>query len=200
RRLRQGVRLVPEHTLAGDHSGSRELARFFASSASFTGRLPSRRGGRCRIASALLGAAVLIAGCSSVATPSPQTASALRPIDQAALQALVDTTLEELLVPGAVILLRTPRGDFIAAGGTTQLGTSNRPGADTHFRIASNTKTMTAAVVLQLAQEGKLRLSDPVSKYVPGVPNDDNITTAHLPEMRSGLYNSTNGPELLPCI
>jgi D-alanyl-D-alanine carboxypeptidase len=55
---------------------------------------------------------------------------------------------------------------------------------------------MTAAVILQLAQEGKLRLSDPVSKYVPGVPNGDNITIAQLLEMRSGLYNYTNGPEL----
>jgi Beta-lactamase len=44
------------------------------------------------------------------------------------------------------------------------------------------------------AQEGKLRLSDPVSKYVPGVPNGNNITIAQLLEMRSGLYNYTNDP------
>ena len=37
---------------------------------------------------------------------------------------------------------------------------------------------MTAAVIMQLAQEGKLSLDDPVSKYVPGVPNGDNITIA----------------------
>src|SRR5262249_34110325 len=34
------------------------------------------------------------------------------------------------------------------------------------------------------------------SKYVPGVPNGDNITIAQLLEMRSGLYNYTNAPEL----
>jgi D-alanyl-D-alanine carboxypeptidase len=149
-----------------------------------------------QIGSLLVGAALLIAGCSIVATPSTQTASALKPIDQAALQALVDKTVQELLVPGAVVLLRTPQGDFTAASGTTELGTRNRPGADTHFRIASNTKTMTAAVILQLEQEDKLRLSDPVSKYVPGVPNGDNITIAQLLEMPSGLYNYTNDPEL----
>ena len=158
--------------------------------------LSRRRRGHRQIANFLLGAALLIAGCSIVATPSTQTASGLKPIDQAALQALVDKTVQELLVPGGVVLLRTPQGDFTAASGTTQLGTRNRPGSDTHFRIASNTKTMTAAVILQLAQEGKLRLSDPVSKYVPGVPNGDNITIAQLLEMRSGLYNYTNGPEL----
>ena len=159
--------------------------------------LSRRRCGHRQIGSFLLGAALLIAGCSIVRTPSTQTGSGLKPIDQAALQALVDTTIKELLIPGAVVLLRTPQGDFTAASGTTELVTRNRPGADTHFRIASNTKTMTAAVILQLAQEGKLRFSDSVSKYVPGVPNGDNITIAQLLEMRSGLYNYTNSPRAL---
>ena len=57
------------------------------------------------IANVVLGAALLIAGCSIVATPSTQTASALKPIDQAALQSLVDTTIKELLIPSAVVLL-----------------------------------------------------------------------------------------------
>ena len=108
----------------------------------------------------------------------------------------MDTTARELLVPGAVVLLRTPQGEFTVTYGTTQLGTTIPPRADTHFRIASNTKTMTAAVILQLAQEGKLSLGDPVSKYVPGVPNGDNITIAELLEMRSGLYNYTDAPEI----
>jgi hypothetical protein len=93
-----------------------------------------------------------------------------------------------------LVLLRTPQGDFTAASGTTQLNTKNPPRADTHFRIASNTKTMTAAVIMQLAQESKLGLNDPVSKYVPGVPNGDNVAIAQLLEMRSGLYNYTNDP------
>src|SRR5436189_1006282 len=100
-----------------------------------------------------------------------------------------------MLVPGAVVLLRTPQGEFTVTYGTTLLGATTPPRADTHFRIASNTKTMTAAVIMQLAQESKLSLEDPVSKYVPGVPNGDNITIAQLLEMRSGLYNYTNAPE-----
>jgi D-alanyl-D-alanine carboxypeptidase len=55
---------------------------------------------------------------------------------------------------------------------------------------------MTAAVTMQLAQESKLSLDDRVSKYLPGVPNGDNITIAELLEMRSGLYNYTNAPEV----
>src|SRR5437762_5922976 len=123
-----------------------------------------------------------------------QQVSALKPIDKAALQTLVDTTAKELLVPGAVVLLRTPQGEFMVTYGTTLLGANSLPSADTHFRIASNTKTMTAAVIVLLAQEGKLSFDDPVSKYVPGVPNGDKITIAQLLEMRSGLYSYDDDP------
>ena len=132
-------------------------------------------------------------------TPQPGSSagsSALKPIDRSALQAMVDTTTRELQVPGAMVLLRTPQGDFTVSSGTTQLGTTTPPRADTHFRIASNTKSMTAAVIVQLAQEGKLRLDDPISQYVPSVPNGDNITINELLTMRSGLYNYTDAPEL----
>lgn len=55
---------------------------------------------------------------------------------------------------------------------------------------------MTAALIALLAQDGKLRLDDPVSAWVDGVPNGDHITLAHLLTMRSGLYNYTAAPEL----
>jgi D-alanyl-D-alanine carboxypeptidase len=119
-------------------------------------------------------------------------------MDQHALQALVQKTAAELHVPGALVLLRTPRGDFTAAYGTTRLGSRIQPQPYTQFRIASITKTMTSAVILQLAQEGKLRLSDPVSKYVAGVPNGDRISVALLLKMRSGLFDYTSAPEIAP--
>jgi D-alanyl-D-alanine carboxypeptidase len=124
------------------------------------------------------------------------SASALKPIDAAALQTTLDATARELLVPGAVVILSTPQGRFTVTYGTTTLGATIPPRADTHFRIASNTKTMTAAVIVQLVQEGQLALDDPVSKYVAGVPDGDHITIAELLSMRSGLYNYTDAPEL----
>ena len=161
----------------------------------FIGQSRSRRQrGHLHIASFLVGVALLIAACSRPG--STAGSSALKPIDQAALQTMVDTTAQELLIPGAVVLLRTPQGEFTVTYGTTLLGATSPPRADTHFRIASNTKTMTAAVIMQLAQDSKLSLDDPVSKYVPGVPNGDNITIAELLEMRSGLYNYTGAPEV----
>ena len=134
--------------------------------------------------------------CTGRAEAPPPAASGLKPIDQAALQKLVDATVQQLHVPGAVAVLKTPEGAFTVVSGTTELGTQSPPSAHTHFRIASNTKTMTSAVALQLAQEGRLKLDDAVAKYVPDVPNGDHITIAELLEMRSGLYNYTNDPEV----
>jgi D-alanyl-D-alanine carboxypeptidase len=156
-------------------------------------------------------AAVVLAACSS--TPptttdagttdagttttagSPSASAALKPIDQAALQAVVEKATKEMLVPGAIVAIRTPQGSYIAAVGTTELGKQTPPDVNTHFRIASNSKTMTAALVVLLAQEGKVTFADPVSDYVPDVPNGANITVADLLTMRSGLYNYTNAPE-----
>jgi D-alanyl-D-alanine carboxypeptidase len=146
------------------------------------------------------------AGCAANSSPestgsaptatAPTGPSALKTIDPAALQATVDATVKELMIPGAIVVLRTPQGDFTTVSGTTLRGAESPPSADTYFRIASNTKTMTAAVIVLLAQEGKLQFTDPVSRYVPDVPNGENITIAELLMMRSGLYNYTSAPEL----
>ena len=73
----------------------------------------------------LVGVALMIAACSRPGTMAGS--SALKPIDQAALQAMVDTTARELLVPGAVVLLRTPQGEFTATYGTTRWAPRPRP-------------------------------------------------------------------------
>lgn len=133
---------------------------------------------------------------ASTGAPTASTSGALKSVDPAALQALVDQTIKDSLIPGAVVLVRTPQGDVTVGSGTAELGQQQTPDASTHFRIASNTKTMTSAVIMQLAQEGKLSLDDPVSTYVAGVPGGDAITVAQLMQMRTGLYNYTNSPIL----
>lgn len=137
---------------------------------------------------------VIAVVCSVSGTAA--SATNLKPFDPVALQATVEATGKELLLPGAMVLLRTPQGDFAFGYGATELGGTTPPRADTHFRAASNTKTMTAAVIVLLVQEGKLRFGDPVSKYVQGVPNGDNITISELLKMRSGLPSYTAAPEL----
>jgi len=68
--------------------------------------------------------------------------------------------------------------------------------ADQHIRVGSNTKTWVGTVILQQVQEGLLKLDDPVSKFRSDVPNGNNITITHLLNMRSGLFNYSETPEL----
>ena len=163
-----------------------------------------------RIAGITVCMAVSLSGCSSAGEPttalSPSattTASSLAPknsalktIDPQAFQTVVEAAAKQLKVPGAMVLLRTPQGNFNAGVGTTEVGVQLPPAANTHFRIASNTKTMTGALIVLLAQDGKLKLSDPVSTYIPDVPDGENITVAQLLKMRSGIYGYTADPAL----
>src|SRR5262249_24086109 len=139
-------------------------------------------------------APVVAVACSFGGTGA--SATNLKSFDPVALRNTMEATANELMLPGTMVLLRTPQGEFVFGYGATELGSTTPPRADTHFRITANTKTLTAAVIVLLAQEGKLRFGDPVSKYVSGVPNGDNITISELLKMRSGLFNYTSAPEL----
>jgi D-alanyl-D-alanine carboxypeptidase len=65
--------------------------------------------------------------------------------------------------------------------------------ADTRFRIASNSKIFAAIAILQLREQGKLRLDDPVSKHLPWFsmkpagPDDGLITIEQLLSHSSGV-------------
>jgi CubicO group peptidase (beta-lactamase class C family) len=65
----------------------------------------------------------------------------------------------------------------------------------TKFHIASVTKTFTAAAILKLEQEGKLKLSDPLSKYVPDFLNGERITIEQMLAHSSGLPDYYSLPE-----
>jgi Tol biopolymer transport system component len=87
-----------------------------------------------------------------------------------------------------VIVLASVRGkEFVATAGTRR----TRP--DQRFRIGSVTKTFTATLVLQLVDEGKLRLDDTLDDHVRGaVPRGDEITVRQLLLHRSGLVDYTD--------
>ena len=66
---------------------------------------------------------------------------------------------------------------------------------DTKFRIGSITKQFTAAAILQLAEQGKLSLDDPISKYYPAAPPSwAPITLKHLLTHTSGIPSYTAIP------
>ncbi|MDT7742038.1 MAG: D-alanyl-D-alanine carboxypeptidase [Actinomycetota bacterium] len=146
-----------------------------------------------RKAALIVAAALTVAACSSTASPGTSAAGngsgALVPLDHAAMDAVVKMVATELHVPGMVVMIKTPQGDYVNTYGVTERNGTTPVTLDTRVRIGSNTKTWTGTAVLQMVQEGKIALSDPVSKYIPNVPNGNNITIAQLGDMRSGLYN-----------
>lgn len=67
---------------------------------------------------------------------------------------------------------------------------------ETVFHIASISKNILAAVVLQLVDEGKLQLDDDVTKYVPEAPMlGHHVTVRQLLNHTSGIYNFTSLPD-----
>ena len=139
-------------------------------------------------------ALAVLAGCGSGSggdgTSSPSVAT---PAYAAALQTQIPEVMKQNAIPGAIVLIKSgDQGDWSAVYGTQEIGQEIPMSMDDHFRIGSNTKTMTVTVILQLVQEGKLSLDDPISKFRPDVPNGRKITIAQLAEMRSGLYSYTS--------
>ena len=62
-----------------------------------------------------------------------------------------------------------------------------KPSVATRFRVASLSKTFTAAVIEQLAAQGRLSLKDPLERYVPGIANGTQITIEQLLGHMSGV-------------
>ncbi|WP_321811486.1 serine hydrolase domain-containing protein [Burkholderia sp. BCC1985] len=120
-------------------------------------------------------------GDSSLNSDEPAYATQARP--------QIDALLASTMTPGAVVYVQSPQGNWLASFGTAVRGTNSPIPTNAHFRIGSVTKTWTGTVILQLVQEGRLRLTDHVSQYVANVPNGDTITIEQLLTMRSGLYN-----------
>jgi len=100
--------------------------------------------------------------------------------------------------PGAILLIRNGDQTTRLTGGVANLATQRAMRPIDRYRIASLTKTYVATVVLQLVAEGKLRLSDSVERWLPGlVPKGGKITIRQLLNHTSGLYDHEKDPEVL---
>ncbi|HJX43906.1 MAG TPA: serine hydrolase domain-containing protein [Geodermatophilus sp.] len=148
--------------------------------------------GSLAAAIATTAAAVLVAAPAPANAWPGGAASSEDPAYATAVRPELDRLMRDLAVTGAVVLVRSGElGDWATTMGTRAWhGTEPVTLAD-HVRIGSNTKTMTATVILQLVDEGRIGLDDPVSRYRPDVPNGENITIAQLLDMSSGLANYT---------
>lgn len=110
----------------------------------------------------------------------------------ARLDKAIETVRKQAGIPGVVVGLWMPgQGSYVRATGVADKATGEPMFLDTYVRIGSETKTFTVTALLELVDEGRIGLDDPIAKYVDGVPNGQRITLRHLAEMRSGLFPYT---------
>jgi D-alanyl-D-alanine carboxypeptidase len=136
-----------------------------------------------------------ILSASATATPAVSGAEGQR--------AQLERLARELVAAGAPgVVVRVDDGSGRLVEIAEQAGWTRRDhllGAGDEFREASNTKTVMAVLVLQLVAEGRLALSDPVAKWLPGeVPGGEAITVRMLLNHTSGLFDYTEDPVMLP--
>ncbi|MGC1185339.1 MAG: serine hydrolase domain-containing protein [Candidatus Dormiibacterota bacterium] len=89
------------------------------------------------------------------------------------------------------------RGVVLGAMGMADLGTGAQARADhTGYRVASITKTFTATLIMQLVEQGRVRVDEPVATYLPWLPSsmaDAGITLRHLLTHSSGVIRDGSG-------
>ncbi len=148
-----------------------------------------------------LGVTAALAACAGSepdASPSATpTAGALAVVEDGldrdvsdALAAAATEAFDGVSAPGAVVAVRTPEGTWAATIGHQDWDETVPMTADVNQRIGSVTKTFTITALLQLAEKGALSLDDPISTYIPGMPNGD-ATLYELAAMRSGIPSYT---------
>lgn len=112
---------------------------------------------------------------------------------------MVDTLLSHHIAPNeagaAVLVARDGKILFEKGYGLADLEAKRAITPTTPFRIGSVTKQFTASAILKLAEQGKLELSDPLSKYYPDFPGGSEITLRHLLTHTSGLHSYTAQPD-----
>jgi CubicO group peptidase (beta-lactamase class C family) len=111
------------------------------------------------------------------------------------IDALVDRFHASVVAPGCAVGVVVDGRLVHAVGrGTLRAGETRMPNPDSRFRIASMTKSFTAATVLRLRDDGLLRLDDEVAAWVPDLAelppfsaDSPPITIRSLLTMSSGL-------------
>ena len=100
---------------------------------------------------------------------------------------LVDSLLTLYKVPGISFEINTPEFSYANTTGLGDIQTGVKRNLNDKIRIGSITKTFVATVILQLTDEGKLKIDDKLSEYYPDYPNSENITLRQVLDMTSGI-------------
>lgn len=111
--------------------------------------------------------------------------------DKNKLDQFFDRLAEKNKAMGSLIIVRDGNVIHTRTIGYSQVnGTEKKPlTMANRYRIGSITKMFTAAMILQLVEEGKLKLTDTLDKFFPQIPNARKITIVQILGHRSGIPN-----------
>lgn len=121
------------------------------------------------------------------------------PVDAATaatLQRALEAARKSMVIPGvaATVILADGR-TWTGVSGDAVAATKTKVTPQTPFAIASVTKTFTAALILRLAEEGRLTINDPLARWLPDYPNAARITLRMLLQHTSGLADFFQNPK-----
>lgn len=119
------------------------------------------------------------------------------PFPRADLQAGLDRLVDTQAASAALLRIREGDDEWAAGAGAQERSSTVPVSTSGRFRIGSVTKTFVATVVLQLVDEGRLGLDDPVERHLPGVvPAGEEITVRQVLNHTSGIYDYAHERDL----
>jgi D-alanyl-D-alanine carboxypeptidase len=144
--------------------------------------------------------AVVLASATTTIFPlaanAKETTESADPGVARAIEAVLDGKFKADEPGAAVLVARNGKVVFRRAYGAANIETKTPLKPDDIFRIGSVTKQFTAVGILMLADEGKLSVSDDITKYLPDFPaQGKRITIEHLLTHTSGIRGYTDMPD-----
>jgi CubicO group peptidase (beta-lactamase class C family) len=134
--------------------------------------------------------------CFILLSHSAQAQPGTKQPDAKRMEQIVQDSVTSQHFMGAVLVERDGNAILDKGYGSADLEWKIPNAPDTRFRLGSITKQFTAAGILLLEERGKLKVEDPISKYMPDEPAAwKNITFFHLLTHTSGIPSFTSFPD-----
>ncbi len=168
----------------------------------------------------LLGA-IQLSSAQTLSLPGKTPVAGISQDRLAKLDAMLEEAMQKEQVPGLVaMVVKNGQVVYHSAKGLADVETGKAMEKNSIFRIASQTKAITSTAIMMLWEEGKFRLDDPISKFIPEFknpqvlntfryadttystkPSSKEITIRHLLTHTSGLgYGVIDGDERMKMI
>lgn len=145
-----------------------------------------------RLPGILLCAGLLLTGCAPV-TPAPEESTSAGNDERAdSVMRIVDDVMKQSHLL-AVIVRVTEDGEEVVTRAVGESMTGVPARTDMHFRNGAVAISYVSTLLLRLVDEGKVRLDDKISTWLPDVPHSDRVTLGQLAQMTSGYVDYVIG-------